>query len=42
VGFWRGLATIIAASFLMQAGVQGAWGVIPVHLTSFPQTRREA
>jgi SHS family lactate transporter-like MFS transporter len=23
---------IIAASFLMQAGVQGAWGVIPVHL----------
>jgi SHS family lactate transporter-like MFS transporter len=30
--FGNGLATIIAASFLMQAGVQGAWGVIPVHL----------
>ena len=30
--FGGGLATIIAASFLMQAGVQGAWGVIPVHL----------
>jgi SHS family lactate transporter-like MFS transporter len=31
--FGGGLATIIAASFLMQAGVQGAWGVIPVHLS---------
>src|SRR5437899_9371248 len=30
VGWW--LVTVIAASFLMQAGVQGAWGVIPVHL----------
>src|SRR6267378_1851163 len=30
--FGGGLVTIIAASFLMQAGVQGAWGVIPVHL----------
>ena len=30
--FGGGLAVIIAASFLMQAGVQGAWGVIPVHL----------
>lgn len=30
--FGEGLATIIVASFLMQAGVQGAWGVIPVHL----------
>jgi len=30
--FGSGLPTIIAASFLMQAGVQGAWGVIPVHL----------
>src|SRR5438445_4384383 len=30
--FGGGLATIIVASFLMQAGVQGAWGVIPVHL----------
>jgi SHS family lactate transporter-like MFS transporter len=31
--FGGGLVTIIAASFLMQAGVQGAWGVIPVHLS---------
>jgi SHS family lactate transporter-like MFS transporter len=30
--FGTGLLVIIAASFLMQAGVQGAWGVIPVHL----------
>src|SRR3981189_3379389 len=30
--FGGGLVTIIAASFLMQVGVQGAWGVIPVHL----------
>jgi MFS transporter, SHS family, lactate transporter len=30
--FGGGLAVVIAASFLMQAGVQGAWGVIPVHL----------
>jgi SHS family lactate transporter-like MFS transporter len=30
--FGGGLLAIIAASFLMQAGVQGAWGVIPVHL----------
>src|SRR5437762_7375609 len=35
IPFWAfgsGLGTIIVASFLMQAGVQGAWGVIPVHL----------
>jgi SHS family lactate transporter-like MFS transporter len=30
--FGGGVVAIIAASFLMQAGVQGAWGVIPVHL----------
>jgi len=30
--FGEGLAVIIVAAFLMQAGVQGAWGVIPVHL----------
>jgi SHS family lactate transporter-like MFS transporter len=30
--FGEGLAVIVVASFLMQAGVQGAWGVIPVHL----------
>ncbi len=30
--FGGGLAVIVVASFLMQAGVQGAWGVIPVHL----------
>ena len=30
--FGGGLLVIMAASFLMQAGVQGAWGVIPVHL----------
>ena len=35
IPFWAfgsGLGTIIVASFLMQAGIQGAWGVIPVHL----------
>jgi SHS family lactate transporter-like MFS transporter len=26
------LPVLIAGSFLMQAGVQGAWGVIPIHL----------
>jgi len=26
------LPVLIAGAFLMQAGVQGAWGVIPVHL----------
>jgi MFS transporter, SHS family, lactate transporter len=31
--FGGGIVTIVAASFLMQAGVQGAWGVIPVHLS---------
>jgi SHS family lactate transporter-like MFS transporter len=30
--FGGGLVVIIAGAFLMQAGVQGAWGVIPVHL----------
>lgn len=30
--FGGGFYVIIAAAFLMQAGVQGAWGVIPVHL----------
>jgi SHS family lactate transporter-like MFS transporter len=30
--FGGSLAVIVAAAFLMQAGVQGAWGVIPVHL----------
>jgi len=30
--FGGGLAAILVASFLMQVGVQGAWGVIPVHL----------
>jgi len=30
--FGGGLVVIVAAAFLMQAGVQGAWGVIPVHL----------
>jgi len=30
--FGGSLAIIVAAAFLMQAGVQGAWGVIPVHL----------
>src|SRR5712675_228782 len=31
--FGGGIVAVIAASFLMQAGVQGAWGVIPVHLS---------
>jgi SHS family lactate transporter-like MFS transporter len=31
--FGQGLTAIIVGSFLMQAGVQGAWGVIPVHLS---------
>ena len=30
--FSGSLAATIAGAFLMQAGVQGAWGVIPVHL----------
>jgi SHS family lactate transporter-like MFS transporter len=30
--FGGGLVVIVAGAFLMQAGVQGAWGVIPVHL----------
>lgn len=30
--FGGSLATLVTGSFLMQAGVQGAWGVIPVHL----------
>ena len=30
--FGGSLVIIVAAAFLMQAGVQGAWGVIPVHL----------
>jgi SHS family lactate transporter-like MFS transporter len=30
--FGGSLVVIVAAAFLMQAGVQGAWGVIPVHL----------
>ncbi|MGH9743555.1 MAG: MFS transporter [Candidatus Acidiferrum sp.] len=30
--FGGNLVVLIGAAFLMQAGVQGAWGVIPVHL----------
>ncbi len=30
--FGGSLTTLMCAAFLMQAGVQGAWGVIPVHL----------
>lgn len=30
--FGGSLAILVTGSFLMQAGVQGAWGVIPVHL----------
>ncbi len=30
--FGGGLAALVVGAFLMQAGVQGAWGVIPVHL----------
>ncbi len=30
--FGQTLPLIILSAFLMQAGVQGAWGVIPVHL----------
>jgi SHS family lactate transporter-like MFS transporter len=30
--FGGNLLILVMASFLMQAGVQGAWGVIPVHL----------
>src|ERR1700746_2000758 len=30
--FGGGIVAVVASSFLMQAGVQGAWGVIPVHL----------
>jgi SHS family lactate transporter-like MFS transporter len=31
--FGTSLAVLAIGAFLMQAGVQGAWGVIPVHLT---------
>jgi SHS family lactate transporter-like MFS transporter len=31
--FGNSLLALIVGSFLMQAGVQGAWGVIPVHLS---------
>jgi SHS family lactate transporter-like MFS transporter len=31
--FGHTLTVLIAGAFLMQAGVQGAWGMIPVHLT---------
>jgi len=30
--FGRSLLMLAAAAFLMQAGVQGAWGIIPAHL----------
>jgi len=30
--FGGSLPVLILGAFLMQAGVQGAWGVIPVHL----------
>ncbi|ABF41560.1 major facilitator superfamily (MFS) transporter [Candidatus Koribacter versatilis Ellin345] len=30
--FGHGLVVVAAAAFLMQVGVQGAWGVVPVHL----------
>ncbi|MGD0909474.1 MAG: MFS transporter [Candidatus Acidiferrales bacterium] len=36
IPFWAfggSLGVLIAGAFLMQAGVQGAWGIIPVHLT---------
>lgn len=35
IPFWAfggSVLTLVIASFLMQAGVQGAWGIIPVHL----------
>jgi SHS family lactate transporter-like MFS transporter len=30
--FGGSLAVLLVAAFIMQMGVQGAWGVIPVHL----------
>jgi len=30
--FSRSLGILVAAAFVMQMGVQGAWGVIPIHL----------
>jgi len=30
--YGKGLPLVVLGAFLMQAGVQGAWGVIPVHL----------
>jgi len=38
--FGGGLVTIITASFLMQVGVQGAWGIVPVHLSELSPTPR--
>ncbi|MGH9474843.1 MAG: MFS transporter [Terriglobales bacterium] len=44
VPFWAlgaGVWLLAAAAFLMQAGVQGAWGIIPVHLNELaPETAR--
>lgn len=31
-GFGGSLAVLALGAFLMQAGVQGAWGIIPAHL----------
>lgn len=41
MGFRGTLLTIAVAAFIMQAGVQGAWGVIPAHLNELSpdQTR---
>ncbi|MGH9487870.1 MAG: MFS transporter [Terriglobales bacterium] len=44
IPFWAfgaGVGLLAAAAFLMQAGVQGAWGIIPVHLNELaPETAR--
>jgi SHS family lactate transporter-like MFS transporter len=37
--FGVGLATLAIASFLMQVGVQGAWGIIPAHLNELAPDR---
>jgi len=31
--FGGSLGVLVAGAFLMQVGVQGAWGIVPVHLT---------
>ena len=37
--FGGSLVILAAGAFLMQVGVQGAWGIIPIHLNELAPTR---